>query len=265
MTLSLQTIGRPIALLVYYILYWIFFTVEYLKPFFYKQSRMDTCRQKEQPKYHQVKHLGIVRNDTVGEETSICSNLINVILWCLSLGIDTLTFVDSQVVDWSSWVRILCRVENFAKDSCILETSSCSHLTCTVENKSTGFFVLKLWNRNQTIFTLNLLHSNDAHLSLIRGIHHLVRTKLEEYQMIPISSRKKYVLDFLNSGAEGAMIGCEPQLVVIFGNIPSLVGFPAWEVRLSQIFFQPSFSSFTFRDLKEIVHMTLQTPKRFGT
>ncbi|GJQ14260.1 hypothetical protein GpartN1_g6051.t1 [Galdieria partita] len=265
----MQRVCLTVARVLYYVLYGVFYIIDYLELLFHKVKARVLSSLLEQHKESQVrvKHLGIVRNDGNREETSVCLNLINLIFWCFSLGIDVITFVDSQVVDWNPWVERICAfwsIENFPNNNVDREASCFQKLTCTVENRNAGFRVILLSYRNRTVFTLNLLRSEDAHLSLIRGFFQLVNTKLEVYQTLPLSLRKTYMLDFLNSGADGSMIGSEPEVVVIFGNVPSLVGFPSWEVRLSQIFFQPSFPRFTFYDLREIIETHARTPKRFG-
>ncbi|GJD12317.1 hypothetical protein Gasu2_64100 [Galdieria sulphuraria] len=265
----MQRVCLTIARVLYYILYCLFYIVEYLELFSEKVKNLLLPSQVEQHRRSevQVKHLGIVRNDGIQEETSVCLNLINLIFWCFSLGITVLTFVDNQVVDWKPWVERICAfwsIENFPNYDVDREVTCFRRLTCTVENRNAGFYIVQLSHRSRRVFTLNLLRSEDAHLSIIQGFFQFINTKLDIYRTLPMDSRKTYVLDFLNRGAEGAMIGSEPEVVVIFGSVPSLAGFPSWEVRLSQIFFQPSFPGFTLHDLREIIETNARTPKRFG-
>eukprot|EP00871_Galdieria_phlegrea_P001403 jgi/Galph1/2263/GphlegSOOS_G922.1 len=184
----------------------------------------------------------------------------------------TLTIVDTKVANWEPWVeKIVCWLQS--KDPYQEATIWCNSnedfspqfLSCSFKKKSPQFCKLEVHWKNKGALILNLFRSREARQSLIKSIIKLSSEHMSIYQKLPETCKKEYITNFLNEGANGTLLGSEPEVVIIFGDLPCLTGFPVWEVRLSQIFFKSSFSQFTFDDLKMFLDKNACTPKRFGT
>uniref|UniRef100_A0A7S1XC82 ditrans,polycis-polyprenyl diphosphate synthase [(2E,6E)-farnesyldiphosphate specific] n=1 Tax=Compsopogon caeruleus TaxID=31354 RepID=A0A7S1XC82_9RHOD len=76
--------------------------------------------------------------------------------------------------------------------------------------------------------------------------------------------RKAKIEEVLREDPLSIMAGGEPNLLIAFGSLPSVMGFPCWELRLTQLYLQRDLRTFSRSDFEEILLDHVSTPIRFG-
>lgn len=86
----------------------------------------------------------------------------------------------------------------------------------------------------------------------------------KDYRKMSSQGRKEEISRVMCEDPLSLMAGREPKLLIGLGPVPSIAGFPSWELRLTQFFLREDLGTLEQSTLDKILAQHLDTPIRFG-
>ncbi|KAA8499289.1 hypothetical protein FVE85_6874 [Porphyridium purpureum] len=109
-----------------------------------------------------------------------------------------------------------------------------------------------------------------ARAPLVKYAHRLAgrgKSRRDEQERYAAVQDPVALVRLLDEDPEQWVLPCEPEVLVVFSNTQSVLGFPPWQIRLSHIFFRParSFAAFERDDFDSILLAHRRSEQRYGT
>ncbi|KAK9411532.1 dehydrodolichyl diphosphate syntase complex subunit NUS1 [Crotalus adamanteus] len=167
-------------------------------------------------------HVGLV----VTEEEQSYADVASLVVWCMAVGISYVSVYDHEGIFKRNNSRLM---DEILKQQQELLNLGCSKYTVKFANQEKTDQVLNCQS------VLNVLSSEDGKTDIVRAAQkfcHLVAQKQKKCTDLDIN-----ILENLLSSTNGFP---DPDLIVKFGPVDSVLGFLPWQIRLTEIVSLPS-------------------------
>ncbi|XP_042336736.1 dehydrodolichyl diphosphate synthase complex subunit NUS1 isoform X2 [Sceloporus undulatus] len=175
-------------------------------------------------------HVGLV----VAEEEQSYADVASLVVWCMAVGISYVSVYDHQGIFKRNNSRLM---EEILKQQQELLNFDCSKYTMKFANQDKTDQVLNCQS------TLNVLSSEDGKMDIVRAAQkfcHLVAQKQKKCTDMDMN-----VLENLLSSTNGFP---DPDLILKFGPVDSVLGFLPWQIRLTEIVSLPSHVNVSYEE-----------------
>ncbi|XP_060609223.2 dehydrodolichyl diphosphate synthase complex subunit NUS1 [Anolis sagrei] len=175
-------------------------------------------------------HVGLV----VAEEEHSYADVAGLVVWCMAVGISYVSVYDHDGIFKRNNSRLM---DEILKQQQELLNLDCSKYPVKFANQDETDQVLKCQS------TLNVLSSEDGKTDIVRAAQkfcHLVAQKQKKCTDLDMN-----VLENLLSSTNGFP---DPDLILKFGPVDSVLGFLPWQIRLTEIVSLPSHVNVSYEE-----------------
>ncbi|XP_015264570.1 PREDICTED: dehydrodolichyl diphosphate syntase complex subunit NUS1 [Gekko japonicus] len=175
-------------------------------------------------------HVGLV----VTEEEPSYADMASLVVWCMAVGISYVSVYDHDGIFKRNNSRLM---DEILKQQQELLNLDCSKYTIEFANQDKTDQVLNCQP------TLNVLSPEDGKTDIVRAAQkfcHLVAQQQRKCTDLDVN-----VLDNLLSSTKGFP---DPDLILKFGPVDSILGFLPWHIRVTEIISLPSHVNISYED-----------------
>ncbi|KAH0622259.1 hypothetical protein JD844_024401 [Phrynosoma platyrhinos] len=175
-------------------------------------------------------HVGLV----VAEEEQSYADVASLVVWCMAVGISYVSVYDHEGIFKRNNSRLM---DEILKQQQELLNLDCSKYSVKFTNQDKTDQVLNCQS------TLNVLSSEDGKMDIVRAAQkfcHLVAQKQKKCTDMDMN-----VLENLLSSTNGFP---DPDLILKFGPVDSVLGFLPWQIRLTEIVSLPSHVNISYEE-----------------
>lgn len=194
-------------------------------------------------------HIGLL----IAEEELSYTDIANLVVWCMAVGISYVSVYDSQGVFQKNNSRLLEEIERQQQDLLGLEASKYNMQFLSNGNDKHQHQVLSC----QPV--VKVLSPADGKQSIVAAAQQLCRSveqKERRSKDINVS-----MLDALLRESKNIP---DPELVVKFGSVDSTLGFLPWHIRLTEFISLPSHIDVSYKDLLGALQTYASCEQRLG-
>ncbi|XP_051952084.1 dehydrodolichyl diphosphate synthase complex subunit nus1-like [Xyrauchen texanus] len=190
-------------------------------------------------------HLGLL----IAEEEIHYTDIANLVVWCMAVGISYVSVYDNQGVFRGNNSRLLEEIRRQQQELLGMDNSK-----YTVE-------LLKNGTDKQEHQVLKVLSPDDGQLSIVKAAQQLC--KAIEQKEKTSKDINVTVLDSLLRESKN-IPDLDPDLVLKFGPVESTLGFLPWHIRLTEIISLPSHIDVSYDDLFGALQRYASCEQRLG-
>uniref|UniRef100_W5UCZ9 ditrans,polycis-polyprenyl diphosphate synthase [(2E,6E)-farnesyldiphosphate specific] n=1 Tax=Ictalurus punctatus TaxID=7998 RepID=W5UCZ9_ICTPU len=177
-------------------------------------------------------HVGLL----VAEEEAQYTDIANVVVWCMALGISYVSVYDNEGVFRRNNSRLTEEIikqqkELLGSESCKYSAEFLNNGTDAQEKVSWCQTVVKVWS------------PDDGKLGIVRAAQQLCKA-VEQKE----STSKDITVSVLDSLLRESKNIPDPELVLKFGPVESTLGFLPWHIRLTEFISLPSHKDVSYDD-----------------
>ncbi|NXK80876.1 NGBR synthase, partial [Amazona guildingii] len=191
-------------------------------------------------------HMGLV----VTEEEPSYADMASLVVWCMAVGISYVSVYDHNGIFKRNNSRLM---DEILKQQQELLGLDCSKYTVEFANQDKVDQVLNCQS------TLKVLSPEDGKADIVKAAQNfcqLVAQQQRTYTDLDVN-----VLDNLLSSTNGFP---DPDLVLKFGPVDSMLGFLPWHIRLTEIISLPSHLNISYEDFVSALHHYAACEQRWG-
>ncbi|KAF4071072.1 hypothetical protein AMELA_G00280740 [Ameiurus melas] len=177
-------------------------------------------------------HVGLL----VAEEEAQYTDIANLVVWCMALGISYVSVYDNEGVFRRNNSRLTEEIVKQQKE--LLGSESCKY---SAEFLSNGTDAQEEVSWCQTV--VKVLSPDDGKLSIVRAAQQLCKA-VEQKE----STSKDITVTVLDSLLRESKNIPDPELVLKFGPVESTLGFLPWHIRLTEFVSLPSHKDVSYDD-----------------
>ncbi|KAJ7341878.1 hypothetical protein JRQ81_007518 [Phrynocephalus forsythii] len=175
-------------------------------------------------------HVGLV----VNEEEQSYADVASLVVWCMAVGISYVSVYDHEGIFKRNNSRLMDEILKQQQEFLNLD---CSKYAVKFADQDKADQVLNCQS------TLNVLSSEDGKTDIVRAAQkfcHLVAQKQKKCTDLDMN-----VLEDLLSSTNGFP---DPDLILKFGPVDSMLGFLPWQIRLTEIVSLPSHVNISYEE-----------------
>uniref|UniRef100_A0A8D0C8X2 ditrans,polycis-polyprenyl diphosphate synthase [(2E,6E)-farnesyldiphosphate specific] n=1 Tax=Salvator merianae TaxID=96440 RepID=A0A8D0C8X2_SALMN len=191
-------------------------------------------------------HVGLV----VTEEEQSYADMASLVVWCMAVGISYVTVYDQEGIFKRNNSRLM---DEIIKQQQELLNLDCSKYKVKFANQDKTDQVLNCQS------TLNVLSSEDGKTDIVKAAQkfcHLVAQKQKKCTDMDLN-----VLENLLSSTNGFP---DPDLILKFGPVDSVLGFLPWQIRLTEIVSLPSHVNVSYEEFFSALRHYADCEQRVG-
>ncbi|XP_064412284.1 dehydrodolichyl diphosphate synthase complex subunit nus1 isoform X3 [Latimeria chalumnae] len=194
-------------------------------------------------------HVGLL----VAEEEPSYTDIANLVLWCMALGISYVSVYDHQGIFKRNNSRLM---EEILKQQQENLSHDCSKYSVEYVNHSNGTTEQQVLSCQARV---NMLSPGD-------GKENIVKAAQRFCQSVAQQQRNSTDLDvnLMDSLVKETKNLPDPDLVLKFGPVDSLLGFLPWHIRLTEIISMPSHIDVTYEDFFSALQNYAACEQRLG-
>ncbi|XP_071480033.1 dehydrodolichyl diphosphate synthase complex subunit nus1-like [Diadema antillarum] len=201
-------------------------------------------------------HLGIQILENQVSEKDVASMLV----WCMTMGIPYVTMFDVKghlKNTASDFGKIL---EKRVSEVC----TTCDQLVFQLEvpernGSLSAKIVYKSSSEGSDKTRIALISSSDGRQDIVSAARKICQTVADK------QSRASDVgIPQLDEHFNTSTVFPDPELIVQFGSVNSLVGFAPWKIRVTEIMTLPTHRSLNYSSFLGVLHSFSQTKQRYG-
>lgn len=222
----------------------------------HRKRSIRKCLEESKSLHKIPHHLGLV---FVEDKVSL-PDVANIVVWCAAVGISYISVYDNQgwlhghSEDLSKFIS--------EKEKQLLEADNLMFTVQTVSNsskvKSSANGCSGWFHKTSKCCKLYILEPQDGQPNLVRAA--------KQYCSEPSQLKCDRTLkDFdLSDILQETHNFPDPELILKFGTVSSLLGYLPWQIRLTEIISHPSHHGFDCMSLLHLLHLFARTEQRFG-
>ncbi|XP_072264910.1 dehydrodolichyl diphosphate synthase complex subunit NUS1 [Pyxicephalus adspersus] len=205
--------------------------------------------RKDRARLHKLPlHLALL----IGEEQHSYTDVANLVVWCMALGISYVSVYDQQGF-FKENTSIL--MDELLKQQKELLADECSKYPLEYANGSTD----KNEKVNRHLPVLKVLSPEDGKRNMVKAAQSFCQLVAEKDKR-PSDLDVEYFDHLLRSTHNIP----DPDLILKFGHINSTLGFLPWHIRLSEIISLPSHVNIEYEDFFSALRCYAGCEQRFG-
>ncbi|KAF7690516.1 dehydrodolichyl diphosphate synthase complex subunit nus1 isoform X2 [Silurus meridionalis] len=197
-------------------------------------------------------HVGLLVTEESEEEEAQFTDIANVVVWCMALGISYVSVYDNQGVFKRNNSRLMEEIAKQQKEH--LGSESCKYSSEFLNN---GMETQEQMSRCHTV--VKVLSPDDGKLSIVQAAQQLCKA-VEQKQ----STSKDINVTVLDSLLRESKNIPDPELVLKFGPVESTLGFLPWHIRLTEFISLPSHKDVTYDDFLHTLQRYASCEQRLG-
>lgn len=197
-------------------------------------------------------HIGIV----VLEEKLSYTDIANIIIWSLALGISCISVYDVNGEFKRNHAVLKEVVAKKQKE--ILHEESTKYSICLHTNNQTDLYLENGYSNNCKI-DLQLVGPEDGRRELVKLAQNLSREVATHQRKL-----EDITIQHVDNILQGTNKFPDPDLIIRFGTVDSLLGFLPWQIRLTEILTHQTHDGLTYKSFISLLHSYGGTEQRFG-
>lgn len=203
-------------------------------------------------------HVGI----QILEEVISYEDVASILTWCIAMGIPFVTLSDIQgyITKESAAInrRLQEKIAAFGSET----NKLVFHIESPVRNGEVSWQVLHKSEGTSQVNNktrIALISAQDGRQDIIdsaRQICRNVATKQCKASDVDVS----HLDELINTSTSFP----DPELIVNFGLLDSLIGFPPWKIRVTEIMSVPTHHNMSYQSFRAVLQAFSRTQQRFG-